>query len=78
MSKNLTFDIKTAYTDYSAFKNFGPTASNWSFLEIFRIIFGQKSKFSKLLSGSPFGLVLWGNFENFDFLAENYSENLQK
>ena len=30
------------------------------------------------LSGSPFGLVLLGNSENFDFLAENYSENLQK
>ena len=38
---------------------------NLEFLEIFRIIF---------LSGSPFGLVLLGNFENFVFLAENYSE----
>ena len=36
------------------------------------VIFGNR------LAGSPFGLVLLGNFENFDFLAENYSENGQK
>ena len=48
MSKNLTFDIKTAYTDYSAFKHFGPTTSIWSFLEIFRIIFGQNTEIIKV------------------------------
>ena len=47
-------------------------SESWSFLEIFRI------NFQNCLAGSPFGLVLSGNFENFDFLAENYSENLQK
>ena len=40
----------------------------------------SKSSYSafKKVSGSPFGLVLLGNFENFDFSANNYSENLQK
>ena len=36
-------------TNYSAFKNISPTTSIWSFLEIFRIIFGQKNKFSNCL-----------------------------
>ena len=72
-------DGETITEFYSAFKNDGPTTSIWSFLEIFRIIFGRKNQnFQNCLSGSPIGLVLLGNFENFDFLAENYSENLQK
>ena len=29
---------------YSAFKNFGPTTSIWSFFEIFRKTFGQLQK----------------------------------
>ena len=43
------------------------------------VIFGHfQNNFQNCLVGSPFGLVLFGNFENFDFLAENYSENGQK
>ena len=38
----------------------------------------KNRNFQNCLAGSPFGLVLLGNFENFDFLAENYSENGQK
>ena len=38
----------------------------------------KNRNFQNCLVGSPFGLVLSGDFENFDFLAENYSENLQK
>ena len=32
------------FLPYSAFKSVGPTTSFWSFLEIFRIIFGQKNR----------------------------------
>ena len=38
----------------------------------------KNQNFQNCLAGSPSGLVLLGNFENFDFLAENYSENGQK
>ena len=37
------------------------------------VIFGVR-----FLAGSPFELVLLGYSKNFDFLAENYSEKLQK
>ena len=41
--------------------------------------FRRKNRnFQNCLAGSPFGLVLLGNFESFDFFAENYSENLLK
>ena len=35
-------DTSTLWPIYSAFKIYGPTTSIWSFLEIFRIIFGKK------------------------------------
>ena len=66
---------------YSAFKNVGPTTSILSFLKIFKIIFDKMpsgdGNFQNCLAGS-FGLVLLSIYENFDFLAENYSENLEK
>ena len=37
--------------------------------------FRPKNRNFQIFAGPPFGLVLLGNFENFDFLAENYSEN---
>ena len=45
-----TLKIQTeAEKSYSAFENFGPTTSIWSFLEIFRINFGQKIEIFVLL-----------------------------
>jgi len=44
----------------------------WRFSNNFR---PKNRSFQNGLAGSPFVLVLLGNF---DFLAENYSENLQK
>ena len=44
----------------------------------FQINFRPKIRnFQNCLAGSPLGLVLLDIFENFDFLAENHSENLQ-
>ena len=41
---------------YSTFKNFGPTSSIWSFLEIFRIILGEKIELFKIaLPARPSG-----------------------
>ena len=54
------------------------TTSIWSFLEIFRIIFGQKIEIFKIaLPARTSGSFSLDNLENFDILAENYSENLQ-
>ena len=36
------------FNDYSAFKIVGPATSIWSFLEIFRIIFGRKIEIFKI------------------------------
>ena len=47
-NRQVLVDPSSMKYSYSAFNNYGPTTSIWSFLEIFRIIFGQKSKFSKL------------------------------
>ena len=44
---------------YSAFKNFGPTTSIWSFLEIFSVIFGRTVEIFKI------GLL--GNCRQFQF-----------
>ena len=64
---------------YSAFNNFGPTTSAWSFLKIFRIIFGQNIEIFQIAQRERARRSSrQGNFENFYFLAENYSENLQK
>ena len=42
------------------------------------VIFGRfQNNFQNFFYGSPYGLVLLGNFENFDFFTENYSENVQ-
>ena len=56
---------------YSAFKNVGPTNSIWSFLEIFRIIFGQMPSGNRNFQNCPINRARrasrQGNFENFDF-----------
>ena len=45
---------------YSAFKNWCPTTSIWSFLAIFRIIFGQKIEIFKIaLPARPSGSFYW-------------------
>ena len=56
---------------YSAFKIFWPGFEIWSFLEIFRIIFGQKIKIFKIaLPARPSGSIYLGNFEIFYFLPK--------
>ena len=44
---------------YSAFKMVGPTTELWSFLEIFRIVFGQKIEIFKIALPN---LQIWPNF----------------
>ena len=59
-----TCQQKIPLASYSAFNNLCPA---------------QKFRnFKNCLAGSPFGLVLLNNFEHFDLLAQNYSENLKK
>ena len=64
--------VSILFINYSAFKIFGLTTSIWSFQNNFR---PKNLNFQNWLA---FGLVLLGNFENFNFLVENYSENFQK
>ena len=49
---------------------------SWRFSELYS---AKKSKFSKIIfKNTTCPKDDQGNFENFNFLAENYSENLQK
>ena len=41
------------FVTYSAFNNFGRTTLIWSYLEIFRIIFGQKIEIFKIALPAP-------------------------
>ena len=59
MYKNI--DVVTDHpANYSAFKNLCPTTSIWSFLTIFRIIFGQKNEIFKIaFPARPSGSFYW-------------------
>ena len=61
--------VQTFVSDYLNLVIFGHFENNFR---------PKNRNFQNCLAGSPFGLVLLVNFENLDFLAENYSKNGQK